>query len=266
MRPALGRSRPAASRIRLDLPLPLGPVTCKRRRPARAKVQRRTAAARRGAGSPRRTAAAASLDAVLERVDVVVGQAEMMADLVDQDMRDEMFERFLAVRPFVEDRPAEQESAPAGCRTARRFARSAECPRTGRSARTGRRSPSALERLLVGEVLDEQDDVAEAVRERLGQRSSVGGRSPRSPQPKVVSEAAHRRAIGAWRRSAASLPAWRRIPRWHPSSRCTSFPAVCGAVAEWSKALAWKVSIRQNRIEGSNPSRSAIRSEFEASR
>ena len=30
-----------------------------------------------------------------------------------------------------------------------------------------------------------------------------------------------------------------------------------GAVAEWSKALAWKVSIRQNRIEGSNPSRSA---------
>jgi hypothetical protein len=28
-------------------------------------------------------------------------------------------------------------------------------------------------------------------------------------------------------------------------------------VAEWSKALAWKVSIRQNRIEGSNPSRSA---------
>lgn len=30
-----------------------------------------------------------------------------------------------------------------------------------------------------------------------------------------------------------------------------------GAVAEWSKALAWKVSIRQKRIEGSNPSRSA---------
>jgi hypothetical protein len=31
----------------------------------------------------------------------------------------------------------------------------------------------------------------------------------------------------------------------------------CGDVAEWSKALAWKVSIRQNRIEGSNPSVSA---------
>ena len=37
-------------------------------------------------------------------------------------------------------------------------------------------------------------------------------------------------------------------------------PAICGAVAEWSKALAWKVSIRQNRIEGSNPSRSATES------
>jgi hypothetical protein len=30
-----------------------------------------------------------------------------------------------------------------------------------------------------------------------------------------------------------------------------------GDVAEWSKALAWKVSIRQKRIEGSNPSVSA---------
>ena len=36
-----------------------------------------------------------------------------------------------------------------------------------------------------------------------------------------------------------------------------ALPCICGAVAEWSKALAWKVSIRQNRIEGSNPSRSA---------
>jgi hypothetical protein len=39
---------------------------------------------------------------------------------------------------------------------------------------------------------------------------------------------------------------------------CTR-PGAGGAVAEWSKALAWKVSIRQNRIEGSNPSRSATR-------
>jgi hypothetical protein len=39
---------------------------------------------------------------------------------------------------------------------------------------------------------------------------------------------------------------------------CTKRSGLCGAVAEWSKALAWKVSIRQKRIEGSNPSRSAI--------
>ena len=31
-------------------------------------------------------------------------------------------------------------------------------------------------------------------------------------------------------------------------------------MAEWSKALAWKVSIRQKRIEGSNPFLSAITS------
>ena len=31
-------------------------------------------------------------------------------------------------------------------------------------------------------------------------------------------------------------------------------------MAEWSKALAWKVSIRQKRIVGSNPTRSASKS------
>src|SRR3954464_3389514 len=45
--------------------------------------------------------------------------------------------------------------------------------------------------------------------------------------------------------------------RPRPTALDGRLPAKCGAVAEWSKALAWKVSIRQNRIEGSNPSRSA---------
>ena len=35
-------------------------------------------------------------------------------------------------------------------------------------------------------------------------------------------------------------------------------------MAEWSKALAWKVSIRQKRIVGSNPTRSATQSEHSA--
>ncbi len=43
-----------------------------------------------------------------------------------------------------------------------------------------------------------------------------------------------------------------------PAKRLGRHLQACGAVAEWSKALAWKVSIRQKRIEGSNPSRSAI--------
>ena len=36
-----------------------------------------------------------------------------------------------------------------------------------------------------------------------------------------------------------------------------TFRQACGAVAEWSKAHAWKVCIRQKRIVGSNPTRSA---------
>ena len=64
------------------------------------------------------------------------------------------------------------------------------------------------------------------------------------------SEAAHRRGIGARRRRLQGCPPANL--RLHGP-----LPAICGAVAEWSKALAWKVSIRQNRIEGSNPSRSA---------
>jgi hypothetical protein len=44
-----------------------------------------------------------------------------------------------------------------------------------------------------------------------------------------------------------------------PQSAARGLPSRmgCGDVAEWSKALAWKVSIRQKRIEGSNPSVSA---------
>jgi hypothetical protein len=42
----------------------------------------------------------------LKRVHIVVAQAEMMADLVDQDMMDELFEAIRATRPFIEDRAA----------------------------------------------------------------------------------------------------------------------------------------------------------------
>jgi hypothetical protein len=56
-----------------------------------------------------------------------------------------------------------------------------------------------------------------------------------------------------WSLAPARLPDFASLPTWG------ALPANCGAVAEWSKALAWKVSIRQNRIEGSNPSRSASR-------
>jgi hypothetical protein len=49
----------------------------------------------------------------------------------------------------------------------------------------------------------------------------------------------------------------RKVAECADAAYMGALPGKCGAVAEWSKALAWKVSIRQNRIEGSNPSRSA---------
>ncbi len=44
----------------------------------------------------------------------------------------------------------------------------------------------------------------------------------------------------------------------HVSRLARNKSGSCGAVAEWSKALAWKVSMGQKLIEGSNPSRSAM--------
>ena len=48
IRPAFGRSSPATSRIRLDLPLPLGPVTCSASPGSSSGRALRTAAGRRG--------------------------------------------------------------------------------------------------------------------------------------------------------------------------------------------------------------------------
>ena len=45
----------------------------------------------------------------LDRFHIVVGEAEMVADLVDQDMLHEMLERFLAFAPFEQDRRAIEE-------------------------------------------------------------------------------------------------------------------------------------------------------------
>src|SRR3546814_3547312 len=44
----------------------------------------------------------------------------------------------------------------------------------------------------------------------------------------------------------------------HASCFARNDRGACGAVAEWSKALAWKVSIGQKPIVGSNPTRSEI--------
>ena len=104
--PAAGRSSPAARRIRLDLPLPLGPVTMQAPRPARARGRAlRTAAARRARSATAREPSAARFTrCVLERVHVGVGEAEMVADLVDHDVGTRCSRCPRRLGPFVEDR------------------------------------------------------------------------------------------------------------------------------------------------------------------
>ncbi len=107
------------------MPLPLGPATMQRLARPELEVepfeQQPPAAPQRDAVEPQQRLHATRF---LERVHVVVGEAEMVAGLVDQDVRDEMLEAVLAVGPFVEDRPAEQAD-PVGqvARMRRRFSR-----------------------------------------------------------------------------------------------------------------------------------------------
>ncbi len=82
----------------------------------------------------------------------------------------------------------------------------------------------------------------------LLRRSSFGmGRGPERADQDAAQSEKGQRMNKVKQMDLPPAPAQDREP---PSS-------ACGAVAEWSKALAWKVSIRQKRIEGSNPSRSA---------
>src|SRR5687767_3343583 len=175
-----------------------------------------------------------------------------MPGLMDQHMRDEMLERVIAVGPFVEDRTAEQADAVG------------QCPRMLDAAFGQRDSfvdagevervldPHRFQGIVVGEFLDQQHDIAEVRRERLGQALQ---RAPGERFDLVGRwwgpEVAHRRGHRGKANAPARLPLAREALTWAPF-------LACGAVAEWSKALAWKVSIRQKRIEGSNPSRSAI--------
>jgi hypothetical protein len=43
---------------------------------------------------------------------VLVRQAEMVADLVDQDMADDVFQIFAGLAPVVQDRPAVERACP----------------------------------------------------------------------------------------------------------------------------------------------------------
>ena len=93
----------------------------------------------------------------------------------------------------------------------------------------------------------------------LGDLAGAGGRRRRRPPPLGRRVQAGKRSWPqCWHRlgARATLPAACPLG---PPTLGAPLPVQCGAVAEWSKALAWKVSIRQKRIVGSNPTRSATR-------
>ena len=91
--PCSGRSRPGGEADQARFAAAVRSRDLERlTRPKRQDPGLRTAAVHRAEASPVRTGAAPSLRLVLERVHVVVGKAEMMADLVDDDVADDLFE------------------------------------------------------------------------------------------------------------------------------------------------------------------------------
>ena len=205
---APARSRPAARRIRLDLPLPLGPLTCSASPgpSARSRPSNSSRPPRRSATSSNRSSGV-HCGAFLERVHVVVAEGRNggRSRGSGRGRRD--------ARACPRRRPIRRGSgggtaAPgrAACPIARRFARSAECLRRGRSARTDPRSPS---RASVSSSANSSTMSTMSPRlagERLGQRSSAARAiASISAADGGWSEAAHRRRIGA--RSARSRQA-----------------------------------------------------------
>ena len=132
----------------------------------------------------------------------------MMADLVDQDVRDEMLEAVVAVGPFVEDRAAEQAD-PLGqrARLVDAAARSAARLRRGRSARTGPRCPARASVSSSANSSTSSTTSPRLSRERRGQRVERGARDRLDlGGGGRRSEAAHRRRIGV---SDTARQGWR---------------------------------------------------------
>src|SRR5690606_6460219 len=125
--------------------------------------------------SPRTTLAfsmrsSGSVIIVFDGVDLIVVQAQVVADLVDQDMGDDLGQADVAaLAPFIEDRAAIQEDA----RRLRRRPHGVALADVDAGIKAGQ-----LERVLdlkvaqgvfVGEVVDADDDVPGRLTEQVGQ-------------------------------------------------------------------------------------------------
>jgi hypothetical protein len=100
---------------------------------------------------------------------ILVTQAEMMSDLMDQYVTDEMLERLALLAPFGEDCLAEQSNSIGQCAAGfdaaladrNAFIDSGQIERMV--------DPHLPEQVVIGELVDLQDDVGEVRRKGIGQ-------------------------------------------------------------------------------------------------
>ena len=106
---------------------------------------------------------------ILQRMHILIAQAEMMADLVDQDVADQMLERLALLAPFGKDGLAEQAD-PIGQCSAGLDAALADRNALIDAGQVKRMvDPHFPEQLVVGKFVDLQDDMGEMRRKWIGQ-------------------------------------------------------------------------------------------------
>ena len=183
--PRPARSSPAAMRIRLDLPTPFGPVTSSRAarlERERQPLEQHPPAAH--AASRRRSASTRHHRRVFQRVHVVVGQAEMMPDLVDHDVARPGRRDRSPSRPIRRGSRGDRD----GCGRAARPNPSTISRRPGGRdrRRSGRADPRSRARRASRrrQFLDEQHDVAEMRGERRAAARERGARDRLDRRPR----------------------------------------------------------------------------------
>src|SRR6266699_2165969 len=155
-----------------------------------------------------------SRDAFLDRMHVIVREAEMVADLVHQHMRDDRPQGLLVLAPIVEDRPA-VEPDHVGHVSGRRFGAERQADALEQAEQVELALGADLVHRLVGrKILDLNDQV-------LAQRAEFA----RQPAKRL-----DRDELDLIERGRLDGPPGERIGKWSIISHATVFRAFSGKV------------------------------------